>query len=392
VSNQKPCVLGFGMSPWGSQWNYNARDLIAQAAVSAVQDAGIGIRDIEAVHIGSMSTGLFTGQENIGAYSADAMGIPGVPASRHEGACASAAVAFNAACDDIASGRHRIVFSGGIEKMTDVSGDGATAALAAAAEREFEGDQGATFPLLYALMAKSHMAALGTTREMLTAVAIKNHRNASKNPNAQFRSEITAEIVESSIMIADPLRLFDCSPITDGAAALIVVPEDVAKASGKPYVRVEGRAICSDQMFLHRRPVLHEMPGVTRAVAQALKEAGKTVKDMNALEVHDCFTIAELTILEAIGLYEPGKAGPATVDGETAIEGRIPVNSSGGLKGKGHPVGATGAAQIGELLLQLTGRAPNGRQIPGNPSWGMAVNVGGIGTMTGATVLEGVVK
>ena len=133
-------------------------------------------------------------------------------------------------------------------------------------------------------------------------------------------------------MVADPLRLFDCSPITDGAAGLIVVSEDVAKASGRPYARVMGRGLCSDQMFLHRRPVLHEMPGVTRAAATALKEAGKTVQEMNAFEVHDCFTIAELMLLEAIGLFESGKAGPATLDGTTAIEGRIPVNASGGLK------------------------------------------------------------
>ncbi|GAB4320933.1 MAG: thiolase domain-containing protein [Candidatus Zixiibacteriota bacterium] len=390
--SQVPCIIGFGMSPWGSEWELSARDLIAKAARATIASAGIGMKDIEAIHIGAMTSGMFTGQENIGAYAADAMGIPGVPASRHEGACASASVAFNAACDDIASGRHKIVFAGGFEKMTDVSGDGATAALAAASEREYEADQGATFPLLYALMAKSHMAALGTTREMLTAVAVKNHRNASKNPNAQFQMEITPAIVENSIMVADPLRLFDCSPITDGAAGLIVVPEDVAEASGKPYLRVMGRALVSDQMFLHRRKVLHEMPGVTKAAARALKEAGKSVTDMQAIELHDCFTIAELMILEAIGLYEPGKAGPATVAGETAIEGKYPVNSSGGLKGKGHPVGATGAAQIGELFLQLTGTAPAARQIPNNPTIGMAVNVGGIGTMCGATVLEGVRK
>lgn len=380
------------MSPWGNEWNDNARDLIAKAALGAIEHAGIGMREIEAIHIGSMSSGLFTGQENLGAYAANAMGITGVPASRHEGACASAAVAFNAACDDVASGRHRIVFSGGVEKMTDVNGDDATSGLAAAAEREFEADQGATFPLLYALMAKSHMAAYGTTRQMLTAVAVKNHRNAAKNPHAQFRSEITPEIVETSIMVADPLRLFDCSPITDGAAGLIVVSEDVAKASGLPYIRVMGRSLCSGEMFLHRRSVIHEMKGTAKAAAEALQEAGKKVTDMNAFEVHDCFTIAELTILESIGLFGPGKAGQATVDGETAIEGRIPVNASGGLKGKGHPVGATGAAQIGEMLLQLTGRATDGRQIPGNPSIGMTVNVGGIGAMTGVTILEGVAK
>lgn len=387
-----PCVIGFGMSPWGSEWKLSARELIARAAIATVQDAGISLKEIEAIHIGAMSSGLFTGQENLGAYAADAMGCVGVPSSRHEGACASASIAFNAACDDVASGRHKIVFAGGVEKMTDVSGDDATAALAAAAEREFEADQGATFPLLYALMAKSHMAAYGTTREMLTAVAVKNHRNAARNPHAQFQSEITKEIVETSIMVADPLRLFDCSPITDGCAGLIVVPEDVAKASKKPYARVVGREVCSDQMFLHRRAVLHQMPGVTKAAASALKQAGKSVTDMRAFEVHDCFTIAELMILEAIGLFEPGKAGKATVDGVTAIEGKHPVNSSGGLKGKGHPVGATGAAQIGELLLQLTGRAPKDRQIPGNPSLGMAINVGGIGTMSGATVLEGINK
>jgi acetyl-CoA C-acetyltransferase len=184
--------------------------------------------------------------------------------------------------------------------------------------------------------------------------------------------------------------LFDCSPITDGAAGLIVTAEEVAKASGKPYARVIGRALCSDQMFLHRRAVLHEMPGVTRAAAAAFTEAGKSIRDVQAFEVHDCFTIAELMILEAIGLFGPGKAGAATVAGVTALEGAHPVNSSGGLKGKGHPVGATGAAQIGELLLQLTGQAPRPRQIPNGPKIGMAINVGGIGTMVGATILEGV--
>jgi acetyl-CoA C-acetyltransferase len=378
------------MSPWGSEWQLSARELIARAARAAAADAGINLKDVEAIHMGAMTSGLFTGQENLGAYAADAMGLVGVPSSRHEGACASASVAFNAACDDVQSGRHKIVFAGGVEKMTDVSGDDATAALAAASEREYEADQGATFPLLYALMAKSHMAAYGTTRAMLTAVAVKNHRNASKNPHAQFQSEITPEIVETSIMVADPLRLFDCSPITDGSAGLIVVTEEIAKASGRPYARVIGRAICSDQMFLHRRKVFHEMPGVVKAAAAALGQAGKSVRDMKTFEVHDCFTIAELMILEAIGLFGPGQAGPATLEGVTAIEGRHPVNTSGGLKGKGHPVGATGAAQIGELLLQLTGRAPKGRQIPNIPDCGMAVNVGGIGTMAGVTVLEGV--
>ena len=390
--NQVPCVMGFGMSPWGNEWDLSARDLIARAALATVKHAGIAMKDIEAIHIGAMTTGMFTGQENIGAYAADAMGLSGIPSSRHEGACASAAVAFNAACDDIASGRHKIVYSGGVEKMTDVSGDGATSALAAAAEREYEADQGATFPLLYALMAKTHMAVFGTTRAMLSAVAVKNHYNAARNPFAQFQSEITPEIVENSIMVADPLRLFDCSPITDGSAGLIVTTEDVAKASGKPYVKVIGRALVSDQMFLHRRPVLHEMPGPKRGAAEALKAAGKTINDIQAFELHDCFTIAELTLLEAIGLYEPGKAGPATLAGETALTGKHPVNSSGGLKGKGHPVGATGAAQIGELLLQLTGTAPEARQIPNKPKFGMAVNVGGIGTMTGVTILEGVSK
>lgn len=189
-------------------------------------------------------------------------------------------------------------------------------------------------------------------------------------------------------MIADPLRILDCSPITDGAAAVIVTSVDVAKKLGKPYIKVLGSGAATDYMQLAQRDDMITIKAATLAAERALKMAGKTIKDMQFAEVHDCFTIAELVILESIGLYEPGKAGPATLAGETALDGKFPVNSSGGLKSKGHPVGATGVAQVVEVYKQLTGQAENGRQIPGSPRIGMTQNMGGSGASSVVHIME----
>lgn len=380
------CVVGVGMSQWGEVWRKSLRQLFVDAALEAIDKSGVD--HLDSLYVGCMSSGLFVGQEHLGALMADYLGMPGLPAARVESACASGGVSFRQAFIEVASGMSDIVMASGVEKMTDCSGGDATFALATAADQEYEVFNGATFPGLYAMMAHAHMDKYGTTREMLSAVSVKNHKNGAKNPVAQYPFEIKPEQVAKSVMVADPLRILDCSPITDGAAAVIVTSEDVAKKLGKPYIKVLGSGAATDYMQLAQRDDMTTIKAATLAAERALKMAGKTIKDMQFAEVHDCFTIAELVILESIGLYKPGQAGPATLAGETELDGKFPVNSSGGLKSKGHPVGATGVAQVVEVYKQLTGQAENGRQIPGSPRIGMTQNMGGSGASSVVHIME----
>jgi len=380
------CVVGVGMSQWGEVWRKSLRQLFVDAALEAIDKSGVD--HLDSLYVGCMSSGLFVGQEHIGALMADYLGMPGLPAVRVESACASSGMAFRQAFIEVAAGVSDIVMASGVEKMTDCSGADATFALATAADQEYEVFHGATFPGLYAMMAHAHMDKYGTTREMLSAVSVKNHKNGAKNPVAQYPFEITPEQVAKSVMIADPLRILDCSPITDGAAAVIVTSEEMAKKLGKPYIKVLGSGSATDYMQLAQREDMTTIKAATLAAERALKMAGKTIKDMQFAEVHDCFTIAEIVVLESIGLYKPGQAGPATLAGETALDGKFPVNSSGGLKSKGHPVGATGVAQVVEVYKQLTGQAENGRQIPDSPKIGMAQNMGGSGASSVVHIME----
>ena len=295
-------------------------------------------------------------------------------------------MSFRQAYLEVASGASDIVLAGGVEKMTD--GADVTEVLATAADQEYEVYHGITFPGLYALIARAHMEKYGTTREQLAAVAVKNHRNGSKNARAQFRSEVTAEQVMNSTMVADPLRLLDCSPVSDGAAAVIVASMDVAKALKKNPIRVLASAQASDTIALHGRKDPTILGSVVSAARKAYQMAEKKPSDINFAEVHDCFTIAEIVVTEDLGFFEKGKGGEAAAGGLTSIEcKKIPVNTSGGLKSKGHPVGATGIAQIIELYEQLNGKA-GGRQVA-NARIGMAQNMGGSGASCVIHILEG---
>jgi acetyl-CoA C-acetyltransferase len=379
-------VVGVGMTKFGEIWEKSLRDLYVEAALAAIDNAGVD--HLDSMTVGCMTGGLFIGQEHLGALLADYLGQKHLAATRVESACASGGLAFRTAFIEVASGISDIVMAGGVEKMTDISGDGATYALAAAADQEYEVFHGATFPGLYALMAVAHMEKYGTTREMLSAVAVKNHHNGAMNPFAQYPFEITREQVESSVMVASPLRVLDCSPITDGAAAVILTTVDIAKKLGKPVIKVIGSGHATDAIALHSRDDITTIRATAGAAENAFKMAGKTIKDIDFAEVHDCFTIAEIVVLESLGLYEPGKAGDAILNSETGLEGSFPINTSGGLKSKGHPVGATGVAQIVELVKQLRGEAENGRQLKNNPKVGMAQNMGGSGGSTLVHILE----
>ena len=376
-------VIGAGMTKFGELWTKSIRDMFVEAALKAIEDAGVD--HIDSMYVGAMSSGLFVKQEHLGALMADYLGVTPMPATHVESACASGGVSFRQAFLEVASGASDIVLAGGVEKMTD--GADVTDALATAADQEYEVYHGITFPGLYAIMAQAHMQEFGTTREQLAAVAVKNHRNGAKNPNAQFRSEVTLEQVMRSTMVADPLRLLDCSPVSDGAAAVIVASEGVAKKLGKQRVRVAASAQASDTLALHSRKSLSTLNAVVAAAQKAYKMANRKPSDMQIVEVHDCFTIAEIIVSEDLGFFEKGKGGEAAANGLTALEtGKVRINTSGGLKSKGHPVGATGIAQIIELYEQLNGKA-GARQVQ-NARIGLAENMGGTGASCVIHILE----
>lgn len=376
-------VIGTGMTKFGELWGQSIKDIFVEAATKAIAVAGVD--HIDSLYVGCMSPGLFVGQEHLGAVLADYLAVTPVPATRVESACASGGVAFRQAFLEVASGASDIVLAGGVEKMTD--GADVTDVLATAGDQEYEVYQGITFPGLYAMIARAHMHQYGTTREQLAAVAVKNHRNGAKNPNAQFRSAVTPEQVMTSTMVADPLRLLDCSPVSDGAAAVIVASLDVARKLKKNFATVVASAQASDTIALHGRESLTTLGAVVNAAQKAYRMANVKPSDINVVEVHDCFTIAEIVVSEDLGFFDKGKGGEAVANGLTSIEsGKIPFNTSGGLKAKGHPVGATGIAQIIEVYEQLTGKA-EARQVK-NARRGMAQNMGGSGASCVIHILE----
>jgi acetyl-CoA C-acetyltransferase len=378
-------IIGVGLTKCGELWEQSLRDLYVEAALKAIRDAGVD--RLDSMVVGCMSSGLFVGQEHLAALMADYLGQCPIPSTRVESACASGGVAMRTGFLEVASGVSDVVLVGAVEKMTDVGGDEATYALATAADQEWEGFSGVTFPGLYAMMAVAHMDQYGTTREQMAAVAVKNHENGSKNPNAQFPGRITVETVLNSVKVADPLRILDCSPITDGAAAAILCPAELANELGrKQPVKILGIGHGTDTIALHSRKNLAELASAERAAKLAYEVAGKKPGDIDLAEVHDCFTIAEIMATEAVGFFEQGKGGPAVEAGETAIGGRIPVNASGGLKSKGHPVGATGVAQVVEIVEQLRGEAGE-RQVAGART-GLTQNMGGTGASSVVHILE----
>ena len=377
-------VIGVGMTKWGELWEKSLRTIFVETALLALDDAGVD--RIDSMYVGSMSSGVFVGQEHIASMLADYLGQNPIPSTRVETACASGGLALRLGWMEVASGISDVVLIGGVEKMTDVSGYEATYALGTAADQEYEGYHGITFPGLYALIARAHMEKYGTTREQLAMVAVKNHHNGSMNPLAQFPFKITVEEVLNSVMIADPLRILDCSPITDGAAAAIICPVEMAKEMRKPIIKIIGTGHATDSIALSSRKDITWLEATYQAAKQAYAMAGKKPEDIDFIEVHDCFTIAEICVLEALGVVEKGKGGTAAEKGLTSLEGKIPVNTSGGLKAKGHPVGATGAAQVVEVVKQMRGEAEE-RQVK-EARIGMTQNMGGSGGSTVVHIFE----
>ncbi len=363
-------------------------ELFAAAALDAYDDAGVTPDEVDAFYFGNAMGGQTENDTHLAPKLASEVGIAGVPAQRFEDACATSANAFKNAVQTVEAGIHDTVLVGGVERCTPETGLGTgemTRIFTSASHRQYEQPTGLTFPGVFALLTKRHMHEYGTTEEQLAHVAVKNHANGTRNPRAHFGKEITVDEVLESPLIADPFRLMDCCPFSDGASAVIVTSDDRADSYDAP-VDVAGVGHATDVVPLSAKPVPHATRAARDAAAQAYEQAGAGADEMAFAEVHDCFTGAEVMASEAIGFFEDGEGGPAAEEGRTALDGDRPINPSGGLKAKGHPIGATGTGQIVELTEQLRGDAGE-RQVDGAER-AVAHNLGGDAGTTVVTVME----
>lgn len=384
--NRDVAIIGAGMSKFEELWDQSIREITLDAGMLAIFDSQISGSEIDAITIGNMSAGRFTGQEHLGALAADMGGLGNIPSYSVEAACASGGAAVRQAYMAIKSGEHDVVLVLGTEKMSDVNQTEAMNTISVAGDWEWEGLFGATFPALYAFMARRHMKEYGTTEEHLSKVTVKNHANASHNPYAQFQKPVPLEVVMNSGLLADPIRVLHSSPISDGAAGLIMCSAEFAKKYTDTPIYVEASTTASDTLALHDRRDICTMDAVVISTREALNKANIKIEAVDVFELHDSFTIGEIVITEDVGIVKKGDGGKALDEGLTEIGGKFPVNTSGGLKARGHPIGATGVAQIVELVYQLRGDA-GGRQVDGAER-GMAVNIGG----TGATSIVHVLR
>ena len=371
-------IISAGLSKFGRREGLYARELFAEAALAAfhrVENLDPA-KDIKCAFIGQMSE-AYEHQAHTAPISASWAGSFPAPAMRIENACASSGSALRCGIMAILSGLYDIVLVGGVEKMTNQPTPEVTGILANAADYPFEQWNGMTFPGLFALMATAHMHEYGTTEEQMAAVAVKNHKNGSLNPKAHMQKEVSLSEVMESRVVSWPLKLYDCSLITDGASCVILSKPKLAKKLSDNYVHIIGTGQAQDTFCLHERESLTTVKAAKTAAQEAYKMAGVRPRDVNVAELHDCFTIAEIIGYEDLGFCRPGTGGKYIESGASALDGAMPVNTSGGLKSKGHPVGATGTAQIHEIYLQLTGQADR-RQVK-DASIGLAHNLGGSG-------------
>lgn len=371
-------VLGGAQTKFGELWNLSLTDLIRQAMEGAIASTNIMPTDIDCVVIGNMVGGETSEQAHLGTL-ASSMLPHQPPALRVEAACASGGLAVHTACALLESGRAETILVIGAEKLTDVAGDIVTSALMRAGDAEKDAPSGLTFPAIFALVANAYMHRYGLSRDDLSLVSACSHRAAIKNPFAQFRKEIPVSAISRSPLVADPLRLLDCSPISDGAAALIL------STRKESPVTIAASQVGSEKLSLVDRASLTSFGSTRAAFAQALKESGWNRSDIDCMELHDCFSIASLIHLEDLGFAEEGQAINVFRQNDADVDGELPINMSGGLKACGHPIGATGVKQVLDCFKQLTGQAPN--QVK-SPKKAMAHNLGGIGATCTIHLLE----
>ena len=386
---KKVAIVGAGQSKYGEFPDKGIKELFFEAYkdMAASVDRGLDPKGIEAAYIGNLGSGGFQ-LGNMSALVSEYVGLQHILTMRIENACASGGYALVAAIMDVMSGTHNVAIAGGVEKMTDVSGLKQKYWLGVSGDTEYERLAGTTFAGLYALIAQRHMHEFGTKREQLSGVAVKNHKNGAQNPKAQFQREITLEQAMKGPIVAAPLNLFDCCSTTDGASAVLVCDAEIAKQYTDTPVYVAGFGTSSDYLAIHDRVSTVTLEGTKKSSERAYKMAGLTPKDIQLAEVHDCFTIAELLAYEDLGFCEKGKAGQYLDEGHTQIDGDKPVNASGGLKSKGHPIGSTGTGQAYEMFNQLRGTAQKPSRQVKRAEIGLVHNVGGSGGTVSVTIMR----
>ena len=385
---RKVAVIGVGQTKFGDHPNLGAGELFAQAFTDAVADVdkGFDTKFIQEAYVGTLGVG--GGQlGNFAAVVGDAAKITGIPITRVENACASSGFAFRSAFLAIASGVCEVALAAGVEKMRDLPPDRLRYWLGVSGDTEWERLAGMTFAGVYALMAQRHIHQYGTKEEHLHMVAVKNHKYGADNPKAQLQRAITLDQANKSATVCHPLRLFDCCPTSDGASAAILCDAEIASKFTDTPVRILGVGAGTDRLALFQREDFATLKATTHAAKQAYQMAHLEAKDINLAEVHDCFTIAEIMAYEDLGFCKKGEGGRFIEEEQTYIGGRIPVNASGGLKAKGHPIGATGVGQIYEITNQLRGKVEKKARQIANAKFGLAHNVGGSGATATVHIL-----
>jgi len=380
-------IAGVGLTPFGAHGDRAGRELFAAAALAAFEDAGVDRDAVDQLNYGNFMGALAEHQGHQAPLMAEAAGLS-CPATRYEEACASAGVAVREAVRSIRSGEADVILAGGMERMTTLDTGQATAALAIAADELYEVRAGVTFPSAYALMARAYFDRFGGEREDLAHIAVKNHANALENEYAQYQKEISVDQALDSPPVASPLHLYDACPITDGASAILLVSEEYAEEHGvEAPVSITGSGQGGDNLALQDRQQMAQTPATEIAAEEAYADAEITAQDVDFEEVHDCFTIAEVLAIEGLGLFEPGEGISAAREGQTTPDGETPINLSGGLKAKGHPVGATGGSQIAEITRLLRGDHPNSDAVD-DATVGVSHNAGGTVASAVVHVLE----
>jgi acetyl-CoA C-acetyltransferase len=379
-------IIGIGKTPFGVFPDQDIRSLSVAAVSEALDDAAIPANKIGAFYLGNFAGPSFVGQNHLAPYVGSVAGLGNIPCTRIENACASSGSAFFHGWQSVAYGLYDFVVVAGVEKMTSQPTARVAEILAGAGDVAEEGAAGATFPSLFAMIARRHMHDYGTTREHLASVAVKNHANGAKNPLAHMRKVITLEQALAGKPVAEPLTIYDCSLVSDGAAAVILAPLEGARQLTSRYAKIRAVAQTSDRVALDEKDDITTFPAVRAAGAEAYRMAAVGPRDIDFAELHDCFTIAEIVASEDLEFVAKGEGGPFAARGCSAITGKIPINTSGGLKSKGHPVGATGVGQTCDVVMQLRGDAGE-RQVKKHRI-GLAQNLGGSGATCVVSILE----
>ncbi len=383
---EKVCVLGAGSTKYG-RLDDSISDITIQASVDAIESAGIEPKEIKAGYISNVF-GVADKQVHLGPVIMSNLGISERPSLSIESACGSGSVSFREAFANVYAGFYDVVLVTGVEKVTHTGTDWTTTYFSYCSDFFYEGGAGASFPGLFASMARAYLTEFKATEEDFAQVAVKNHENGLLNPKAHLRKKITVDDVMKSAVVASPLKLYDCCPFSDGASSVIICSEKFAKEHSKDYIQVIGSGRGGSPAALQGREHLTTIPSTKIASEAAYKMAGITPKDIDFAEVHDCFTIAEILDTEDLGFFEKGQGVQAVREGQTKRNGQIPINPSGGLKSKGHPIGATGVGQIVEVFDQLTGKA--GERTIKDAKIGLTQNFGATGASCAVHIFQSV--